>query len=32
MSKYTDTKAKEIMELVLTEMKTAGTNFMSAWV
>jgi len=32
MSKYTDTKAKEIMQLVLAEMKTAGTNFMSAWV
>ena len=32
MSKYTDTKSKEILELVLAEMKTAGTNFMSAWV
>ena len=32
MSKYTDIKSKEILQLVLAEMKTAGTNFMCSWV
>lgn len=32
MSNFTEVKSKEILELVLKQMKTAGTNFMTAWV
>jgi len=32
MSKYTDTKSAEIGKLLLANMKTAGTDFMTAWV
>lgn len=32
MTTFSDLKSKEILELVLKQMKTAGTNFMTAWV
>ena len=32
MSNFSEVKSKEILELVLKQMKTAGTNFMDAWV
>ena len=32
MTKFSDLKSKEILELVLKQMKTAGTSFMTAWV
>ena len=32
MTTFSDLKSKEILELVLEQMKTAGTSFMDAWV
>ena len=32
MTTFSDIKSKEILELVLKQMKTAGTSFMTAWV